>query len=339
MSAISGFSQAVSSLFSRSEAKPAAKITETSSPNTTSLSGQSASNSSPASSSRVTEAQGHAARMALGSGASELSQGGLGGGPAATSKQTNTYDTTLKTKSSEPLNPGDKASRLEDLRTFSQRDDDDLNTTNDRQRCAATSLTAAAYHSNGIDGLRTLMDSCDKFSKDNKGKTLSENGPDFSAIRQKLKDGIPLTKGDLSQISEGVHTTLRDSQFIGEQKHGLPALAEGVSPGGVHSFLNSDAAKDLKQTLSDNGAALLPVDASGNGKFDHWVAKLGPNNFVEKHTESIYDPESVRKFSMDPNHSGLSQVTSDEAVVARYADSSRRAVKHIQTGVPQPPAS
>ncbi len=298
---------------------------------TSSLSSQSNPPSGSGQGNAVTDSQGQAARSALGSGGA--SQGGMGFNPLtsiseaggslkefagavkAKLAQTNNYDTSLKTNNSEALDPSSKASRLSDLSTFSQRDNDGK-TTNDGQRCAATSLTAAMYHAEGVDGLTKLMDGADKFHADNSGDTRTGKGPDFTAVRKKIKDGETLTKGDLSHVSEGIHHSLRDSQYIIEGETGIPELEKGVSPPAVKRFLDSSAGSDISKTLKDNDSMLAIQDMDGNGSFDHFVARLG---------NAIYDPEAIS------NGSGqLSQVVTGEGMIDRYKESNQRAKQSLQ---------
>lgn len=295
-------------------AAPAAPTAQVAPSTTTALSTQENVSSNPSASIDVTNSQGHAARMALGS---DYTHGGTGGGQANTSGRVNNYDTKLATNNSERLDPSSKESRARDLKGFSQRDNDKYGTLNDDQRCAGTALTANIYHAEGTAGLTKLMDACEKYHAANKRDALSEEGPDFSAIREKIKNNQPLTKGDLSLISEGVHTTLRDAQHIGETKNGLPHLDKGVSPGAMKDFLSSDSAKDVKAVMANSGNTLLPIDMDGNGSFDHWVANLKGSG--------VYDPESVRG-----KDGKLSQITSDPEMIKRYAAAYDRAEADVK---------
>lgn len=301
---------------------------------TSSLSSQANPPSGSGQANSVTDSQGHTARLALGGGSAAVTQGGMGFNPlksisdagsslkdlagavSAKFSQTNNYDTSLKTNNAEILDPSSKESRLRDLSTFSQRDNDDVKTKNDEQRCAATSLTAAMYHAEGVGGLTKLMEGADKFHKANAGDTRTGKGPDFSAVRKKIENGESLTKGDLGLVSEGIHHSLRDSQYIIEGEKGLPELDKGVSPGAVNRFLESNAASDVSKTLKDNNSMLAIQDADGNGSFDHYVARLG---------NAIFDPEAIS------NSSGqLSQVITDPSMVSRYKDSNERARASLQ---------
>lgn len=237
---------------------------------------------------------------------------------AAAPKHLNSYDTNLKTNNADRLDPSTKESRLKDLNGFSQRDNDDMGTLADKERCAATSLTAAAYHANGTKGLSELMKSSEAFAKKH-----DMEPPDYSAIKAKIQKGEPLTKGDLGYIADNLHTTLKDADYEGGGRTGA-----GVSPGGLNTFLKSEGSTGLAKMLKDNGSGVEPVDANGDGQFDHWVARLGNG----QGTPTIYDPESIK----GPDGQ-LKQLTSDQAGVERYADSVRRAKQHINTGQPQPP--
>lgn len=232
--------------------------------------------------------------------------GGMAGPSAPTANQLNSYDLKLKTKNSEPLTGTDKAGRLKDLNGFSQRDDDNMNTTNDKERCAATAMTAAAYQADGRQGLLKLVQASENYTNNHGG----EAGDDFTAIKAKLQSNQPLTKGDLSLIADRVHGSLKYSDAQGGGRDG-----QGVSQGGVSNFLKSPEASEYKSMLQSNGSSIEPVSAAGNGKFDHWVARVGTGNGAP----AIYDPESIR--GKDGN---LNQVVTDEAGRARYDNSTRQ---------------
>lgn len=263
------------------------------------LAAQTGTASAPSASSNVTNAQGHTARMALGA---------TGSGPGRTDdipppppmQLDWSYDSSLTTNGPTPLSPGTPASRLEDLRGVSQLDSN-KKTTNDGQRCGASSIVAGAYYAGGTDGVKKLIADQSAYSKTH---NLANKDPYFGdkELKKHVESG-KMTNDDLNKIQENLHKTLSARQ---EQVHGK---LSGIHRDQMSEFMNE--ATNTKQAFDEKGLAIAHVDTDRKEGGNHYIlaGQHDGKSFV-------YDPYSIKGANED-----LDQVTQDPEKLKTYRDS------------------
>lgn len=255
-------------------------------PSVGTLSGQTGTVSSPAASSNVTNAQGQAARLALG----DIPPPEVG---ARYSNQTTVPHPELR--------PGSKETRLDDLRSISQLDEN-KKTVNDDQRCGASTIVAGAYYGGGTDGVKKLIDDQAAYAK-NHG--LKNQDPYFGdkELKKRVESG-KLTNGDINKIQENLHKTLaeRDIAETGNKR--------GLTTDRMREFMNE--ATNTKKVFDDNGMAIAHVDTDMKDGGNHYV-------LAGKHNGApfIYDPMSID----DSNTGNLNQIVQDEGQLNIYRNS------------------
>ena len=260
----------------------------------------------------ITNSQGHAARMALGSTVNLEGHGvGTYGGSGAacqtpaSGRLDASYDKSLKTNGSEKLNAESKNTRLVDLDKVSQLDSNG-DTIADESRCAASTVVAGMYYSQGAEGIQSLVKDMQAYNKKHDLQQPTNFGS--KEFQARLKSG-KLTKDDLNQVQEQLHWTLTARQDAVQEANGQAiGLNDGIGSNILKDFVKSSPS--TKKAFDDNGLTIAMVDTDKDGGGNHFV-------LAGKHEGSsfVYDPYSNK----GPDNS-LHQVTLDPDRLRQYRD-------------------
>ncbi len=267
----------------------------------------------------LTNRQGLAARLALGSGQNHHGVGDIGGntGDITTLKKTvlakrprvgDLHDGSLKTQGADKLDPTSPATRLADLNGVSQLDDN-ADTFDDENRCGASSLVAGVYYAKGTDGLRGLVKDMERYAKKNKISLDAYGGS--KELKEHLKTG-QLSKDDLNRIGDNLHSFMLAKQEQVQAANGVEDYNRGIGSNVLKDFaLNSPT---VQKSLVDGRLDVGLVDTDGKDGGNHYVLSGQQDG-----KPFVYDPYSIKG-----SDGSLQQVTFDADRVRLYREAASK---------------
>jgi hypothetical protein len=188
------------------------------------------------------------------------------------------YKPEARVPDNTPIFTDGKMDREKVLQNLSQHDQN-LKTTEDKDRCGGTAVIASAINNGGDQGLLKLTGAMKKNLPADSLKELNQ-------IEKRIKDKTA-THGDLGKLSEMIH-----------QGYSVPdpnGSGKGILDGDMHSLytdagLTPPSGPGAPSQIFKNGESWpINLDTNGDGIPNHWVV-AGKD---EKGRTFIYDPEST----------------------------------------------
>ena len=159
-----------------------------------------------------------------------------------------------------------------------------------KDQCVAASIVGAAVLSggkSGTEGLLALMDGMQKNQQDSGSDARLEQ---LEALREKIKNGTPLTVGDLHGLQDALYSQLKATQNLENERKGKMADPEHPDPGGINAAVVSDFlshSPELAARMRENKLALSYVENNGEQPFLHAVLEIGR---PDGQAHAYYDP-------------------------------------------------
>lgn len=260
-----------------------------------SLSGQTGVEGGAAASQGVTNAQGSAARAALGAGSvrEPRTLGSL-------------HTPGEPTPANERLNPGSAQSRFQDLNGVSQTAEGEKAT---MDRCGASTLVAAAYYAGGTEGLKKLAADTQNYCKAH--KLIGDLYDGDKELQKRIESGTA-TKGDLNKLQQNLYTVMAERQSAYCADRGIPDPGTQIGTSIMQDFINSSPG--TKKMLEDNKMSISHVTTDGSASGDHFVLQGQHNG-----KPFVYDPYSIKE------NGKLNQITQSDERLQMY-EAARRPV-------------
>jgi hypothetical protein len=179
--------------------------------------------------------------------------------------------------------------RLQALDNFTQNMAGNKNA---ESQCVASSLVAAAVLGGGEQGnegilkLMHAMEANAKAKAEAGGDGTLDCAETLKTMRERIKEGQPLTIGDLHQLQQDLYSQLKKDQLQTQTGNAADATAGGINAKTVQKFMaNSDGFDTM---MEENKLEVVMINNNGMQNSPHAVLQIGRGDDLNP---AIFDPQ------------------------------------------------